>query len=79
MSKPKFIGISKQTGFQTQKNCDFVTLTPDGGLASGKYLVGQLGGNAAHTCPLTHADSAFLELSADVINGTNWYDLRHDG
>lgn len=79
MSKPKFIGIAKQTGFETQQNCNFMTLAPDGGLASGEDLIGQLGGNAAHTCPLTHTDPAFLKLSADVSNGTNWYDLRHDG
>ena len=77
--KPKVIENAKQTRFQNQLNCDFVTLAPDGGLASGEDLIRQLGGNAAHTCPLTHADPAFLELSADVSNGTNWYDLRHDG
>lgn len=79
VGKLKFIGIAEQTGFQTQQNCNFVTLAPDGGLASGEDLIRQLGGNAAHTCPLTHADSALFELSADVRNGTNWYDLRHDG
>ena len=31
MSKPKFTGIAEQTGFQTQQNCNFVTLAPDGG------------------------------------------------
>ena len=79
VSKPKIIGIAKQTGFQTQQNCDFVTLPSNGSLASGKDLVSQLGRNAAHTCPLAHADPAFLELCADVSNSTNWYDLRHDG
>lgn len=79
VSKPKFIGIAKQTGFETQQNRNFMTLAPDGGLASGEDLIGQLGGNAVRTCPLTYADPSFFELSTDVLNSTNWYDLLHDG
>lgn len=79
MSKPKFIGVAKQTGFQTQQNCDFVALAPEANLAAGKDLIRQRSGNSVCARPLAYANPAFFEFLPHVSNSTNWYDLGHDG